>query len=220
MASDEPVVIVGAGLMGAAAARAIARRGRPVVVLEQFAAGHRNGSSHGSARIVRRAYGDAMYTSFTGRAFELWSAVPSPDPLLRMLGALDFGPDRDVASIAGHLSAAGVAHELMPASEAARRWPGMEFAGDVVLHAQAGTLDADAAVTALLADAVAHGAEARFESGARAARRRGVAAAADGDPAAGVPLPPSGPGGSAVAQRDSRARSRDVPPGGRSRRRP
>jgi glycine/D-amino acid oxidase-like deaminating enzyme len=161
MASDEPVVIVGAGLMGAAAARSVARRGRPVVVLEQFAAGHRNGSSHGSARIVRRAYGDALYTALTGRALELWATVPSPVPLLRLLGALDFGPDRDVPSVARHLGVAGVAHELMPAAEAARRWLGMEFEGDVVFHAQAGTLDADAAVSALLADAAAHGAEVR-----------------------------------------------------------
>lgn len=168
MPSDEPVVIVGAGLMGAAAARSVARRGRPVVVLEQFAAGHRHGSSHGSARIVRRAYGDQLYTALTGRAFELWSAVPSPAPLLRMLGALDFGPDRDVPSVARHLAEAAVAHEVLPAVEAARRWPGMVFEGDVVFHPQAGTLDADAAVSALLADAVAHGAEVRFESAAAA----------------------------------------------------
>ena len=168
MPSDEPVVIVGAGLMGAAAARSVARRGRPVVVLEQFAAGHRHGSSHGSARIVRRAYGDALYTALTGRAFELWSAVPSPTPLLRMLGALDFGPDRDVPAVARHLAEAGVAHEVLPALEAARRWPGMEFEGDVVFHPQAGTLDAAAAVSALLADAVAHGAEVRFGSAATA----------------------------------------------------
>ncbi|WP_375481757.1 FAD-dependent oxidoreductase [uncultured Jatrophihabitans sp.] len=168
MASDGPVVIVGAGLAGAAAARSIARRGHPVVVLEQFAPGHAHGSSHGSARIVRRAYGDALYTSLTGRAFELWSSVPSPEPLLRMLGALDFGPDRDVAAVAGHLAAAGVAHEVLPAIEAERRWPGMRFEGDVVFHPQAGTLDADAAVRALLADAVAHGADVRFGAAARA----------------------------------------------------
>ena len=168
MASDEPVVVVGAGLMGAAAARSIARGGRRVVVLEQFAAGHRNGSSHGSARIVRRAYGDAMYTALTGQAFELWSEVPSPAPLLRMLGALDFGPGRDVATVAAHLRATRVEHEVMPADEAARRWPGMSFEGDVLFHAQAGTLDADAAVAALLADAVARGAEVRYGSTALA----------------------------------------------------
>ena len=166
MASDEPVVIVGAGLMGAAAARAIALRGRRVVVVEQFAAGHGNGSSHGSARIVRRAYGDALYTALTGRAFELWSSVPSDVPLLRMLGALDFGPDRDVAAVARHLAAVGAPHEVLTSLDAAGRWPGMEFEGDVVFHPQAGTLDADAAVTALLADAVAHGAEVRYGSAA------------------------------------------------------
>ncbi len=84
-------------------------------------------------------------------------------PLLRMLGALDFGPRRDVPTLAANLRTAGVPHEEMPAAEAARRWPGMRFEGDVLFHAQAGTLDADAAVTAMLGTAARHGATVRHE---------------------------------------------------------
>ena len=54
-------VIVGAGLAGSAAARAMASRGRSVVLVEAFQPGHRRGSSHGSARIFRRAYPDPLY---------------------------------------------------------------------------------------------------------------------------------------------------------------
>ncbi|MDT4910892.1 MAG: sarcosine oxidase [Pseudonocardiales bacterium] len=160
MAQDDPVVIIGAGLAGAAAAWAMSRRGLPVVVLEQFAAGHARGSSHGSARIVRRAYGDALYVSLTGRAFELWRELEltSGAQLLRMLGGLDFGPRRNVATVASLLAEDGVPHEVLPPGEAARRWPGMVFDTDVVFHPQAGTMDAAGAVTALLDQATGLGA--------------------------------------------------------------
>ena len=55
---DAEVVIVGAGVMGLATARALARAGRDVVVCEQFEVGHKRGSSHGGSRIVRLSYPD------------------------------------------------------------------------------------------------------------------------------------------------------------------
>jgi sarcosine oxidase len=174
--SVDPVLVVGAGLAGAAAAWSLSRRGVPVIVVEQFAPGHRAGSSHGSARIVRRAYGDSLYVSLTGRAFELWREIEtaSGTSLLRMLGGLDFGARRGVAKVAGLLADAGVPHEVLPAAEASARWPGMEFEGDVVHHAQAGTLDADAAVAAFLADAARLGAVVRLETPAAAIAGDGV----------------------------------------------
>ena len=41
-------VIIGAGAMGSAAAYHLARRGEPVLLIEQFALGHDRGSSHGA----------------------------------------------------------------------------------------------------------------------------------------------------------------------------
>ena len=168
MAVDDPVVIVGAGLAGAASAWALSRRGVPVVVVEQFARGHKLGSSHGSARIVRRGYGDGLYVRLTGRAFELWREVEtaSGTTLLRMLGGLDFGARRDVPTVAALLAEAGVPHDVLPAGEARQRWPGMEFEGDVVYHPQGGTMDAAGAVEAMLDLAVASGAVVRPETAA------------------------------------------------------
>jgi sarcosine oxidase len=151
MAERVDVAVVGGGLMGAAAAWAATRRGLSVALHEQFEPGHTRGSSHGSARIVRRGYSDALYTRLTGEAFELWREVElaADARLLRMLGGLDHGPNR-TALVANLLAAAGISHEVLAAGDAEARWPGMHFTGPVVYHPQAGTMDADRAVAALL----------------------------------------------------------------------
>lgn len=177
--------MIGAGLMGAASAWSLSRRGRSVLLAEQFAPGHRRGSSHGSARIVRRAYGDALYTRLTGQAFELWREleIASGVRLLRMLGGLDFGAGRGVAAVAEHLTTTRVAHDVLPAAEAETRWPGMRFEGAVVFHPQAGTLDADAAVASFVDQAGRHGAQVSYEkavTGVRPAGERSDVEFADG----------------------------------------
>ena len=177
------VIVVGAGLAGAASAWSLARRGRSVLVLEQFAAGHEHGSSHGSARIVRRGYGDGLYVALTGQAFELWQDVErsSGTSLLRMLGGLDFGPDRDVPRVAALLAEHGVEHEVLPADEAGARWPGMRFEGDVVFHPQAGTVDAERAVATFLDLARDGGAEVRHETEAASVSPTGAVTLAGGE---------------------------------------
>jgi monomeric sarcosine oxidase len=186
MSADVDVLIVGAGLMGSATAWSAARRGASVVVLEQFAPHHAMGSSHGSARIVRRAYGDPLYTRLTGRAFELWRELELANDvhLLRPLGGLDFGRPGEIATVAEHLAGAGVPHEVMDSVEAEKRWPGMRFSGSVVFHAQAGTVDAERAVDAFLTDAQRLGAEVRFETAVQSIAVRGeelVEVRTDGD---------------------------------------
>jgi sarcosine oxidase len=165
MAERVDVAVVGGGLMGAAAAWAAARRGLSVAVHEQFEPGHTRGSSHGSARIVRRGYSDALYTRLSGEAFELWREVElrADVPLLRMVGGVDHGPNR-TALVASLLAAAGIRHEVLAAADAEARWPGMHFTGAVVYHPQAGTMDADRAVAALLDLARRDGATTEYAS--------------------------------------------------------
>jgi sarcosine oxidase len=162
------LIIVGAGLAGAAAARSAAARGASVVVLEQFGPGHRYGSSHGSARIFRRAYPDPLYVRLTGQAGEQWRALESAagETLLTMTGELDFGARRDPAGLHAVLTGCGVPAELLPAQEAARRWPQFDFAGagPVLFHQDAGVLDPDRAIAALLRLATARGADVRFDT--------------------------------------------------------
>jgi glycine/D-amino acid oxidase-like deaminating enzyme len=105
-------VIIGAGLAGSATAWALARRGRSAVVLEAFEPGHRRGSSHGSARIFRRAYLDPLYVGLTGQAQRLWRqlADEAGEELVLATGGLDFGPARELLGLLRPRSQVRTAH--------------------------------------------------------------------------------------------------------------
>lgn len=160
------VAVVGAGLMGSATAYAAARRGLSVALIEQFPLGHDRGSSHGSARIVRRAYADALYVGMSGEALELWHRLQSDSgtQLLRMTGGIDHGRRRDLPGIVAALDAHRVGHELLDPESAMARWPGMTFDGPVLHHGDAGTVDAAGAVAAFCSGARERGADVRDSS--------------------------------------------------------
>lgn len=146
------VVVIGAGLMGSAAAWSATRRGLSTVLLEQFELGHNRGSSHGSARIVRRACPDATYLRLTGQAMELWRELEADSgrALVKITGGLDYGSRRGPQYLASVLAEQDVPHELLKAAEATERWPGVTFQGPVLFHPQAGTVDAALAVGAAI----------------------------------------------------------------------
>jgi sarcosine oxidase len=166
MTTRADLIIVGAGLAGSAAAWAASARGLDVVVLEAFGPGHRNGSSHGSARIFRRAYPDPLYVRMTGSAGELWRQLSDQagEQLLRWTGGLDFGAARDPGTLHAVLSSCGVPAELLEPEAAAERWPYFDFAGagQVMYHADSGVLDPDHAMAAMIRLAAASGADVRF----------------------------------------------------------
>jgi sarcosine oxidase len=186
-AASIDLIIVGAGLAGSAAAWAASARGRSVMVLEAFAAGHKRGSSHGSARIFRHAYADPVYVRMMARALVLWErlAEEAGEQFLQFTGGIDYGPGRDPEGLHAILRSCGVPADLLRPQEAAERWPGLSFspataspatastAGEntadlVMYHAAAGVLDPDRAMTAMLRLARARGADVRF--GTRAER--------------------------------------------------
>lgn len=49
-------IIIGAGAMGSATAYYLSKAKKNVLLIEQFDFLHKNGSSHGESRIIRRAY--------------------------------------------------------------------------------------------------------------------------------------------------------------------
>ena len=188
MTTRADLIIVGAGLAGSAAAWAASARGLDVVLLEAFGPGHRNGSSHGSARIFRRAYPDPLYVRLTGTARELWRQLEDQagEELLTLTGGIDFGATRDPRLLHGVLTSCGVPAELLEPEAAAERWPYFDFtgAGPVMFHADSGVLDPHNAMAAMLRLAAANGADIRF-----------------GTPVTRLALAPGGDG--AVAHTDS-----------------
>jgi monomeric sarcosine oxidase len=169
MTTRADLIVVGAGLAGSATAWAASARGMSVVVLEAFGPGHRRGSSHGSARIFRRAYPDPLYVRMTGQAEPLWRRLEAEagETLLRLTGGLDFGPLRDPVSLHEVLTSCGVAADLISPSEAAERWPAISFdppVGPVMFHADAGVLDPDRTMAAMVRLAASRGADVRFDT--------------------------------------------------------
>jgi sarcosine oxidase len=159
------VVIVGAGLAGSAAAWALARRGRSVALLEAFEPEHRRGSSHGSARIFRRAYPDPLYVRLTGQAQALWRrlADEAGEDIVTATGAVDYGSSRQPEKMYEILAAQGVPAELMPPGAAAERWPGLSFGSEpVMFHPDGGVIDPERAMAAMRRIAVAGGAQVSF----------------------------------------------------------
>lgn len=100
--SDSPydVIVLGCGGMGSAAAFELARRGRRVLALEQFAPGHDRGSSHGRTRVIRQAYYEhPAYVPLVRRAFERWYDLEQRTGrrLLTECACLNLGPpDREL----------------------------------------------------------------------------------------------------------------------------
>ena len=159
------VVVLGAGLAGTAAARSIAARGHRVTVLERFEAGHVRGSSHGQERIFRISYDDPTYVRLGLAARTGWAALEAETGIavFHPVGMLDHGePDRlDALEATG--AATGVTLARIPASEAATRWPGLRFEGDVLVQDIGGWLAADRALSAFTLAAERHGAEFAYE---------------------------------------------------------
>lgn len=166
-------VVVGGGVIGAATARALARRGGSrgdggarVLLVEQFGRGHGRGSSHGASRIFRRGYTADDWVGLTGDAITAWQQLEAETgrTLLDFTGALDHGDPVVLDEIQAALERGGVAHERLTPEEAAARWPGLRFDTSVLFHAQAGRVRSADAVEALLDSVTAAGAELRFET--------------------------------------------------------
>ena len=68
--------MVGAGVMGLAAAAALATRGAKVLILERAAPGHLGGSSHGESRVIRLSnFENPAYAPIILRAAALWEGL-------------------------------------------------------------------------------------------------------------------------------------------------
>jgi sarcosine oxidase len=119
------VAVVGAGLMGSATAWALAARGVPALLLEQFGLGHARGSSHGATRIFRLSHPEPAYVEMAVLASEAWGrlARAAGEELVVTTGGLDAGPA--AGDCAAALRECGVDHSWLTAGQISDRFPGI-----------------------------------------------------------------------------------------------
>jgi sarcosine oxidase len=145
------VAVVGAGLLGLASARALARRGLAVILLEQAGVGHEGSGSKGSCRIFRLGYEDAEWVRMAMRAREPWAELEDEcgGRLLHPTPHLTFGPGLDAVREA--MRGAGAPHEMLTAAETAARFPQVSVGGPALFETESCVITADAALRALAA---------------------------------------------------------------------
>lgn len=155
-------VVVGAGVMGAAAAWQLSKAGRSVALVEQFEVGHDHGSSHGAARVFRFSYDEHTYVRMAMEALPLWreAEAASGQRLLTVVGGFDVGPVERLEAHAAALGAGGATFEMLTGADLMERFPSVGLPPtDPVLHQpDAGVLAADRAVRSMVDLAVASGA--------------------------------------------------------------
>src|SRR4051812_32647708 len=157
------VGVVGAGIMGAATAYALARDGHDVVLYEQYEFGHTKGSSHGRSRIVRLAYPEVEFVELAKESFAGWRELEREAnvDLLQLSGLLELVAN-EAQSSAAALDAVGAEYELLRPEQARTRWPvGVPDGWTTLFQPEAGIVRADLAHHAFLDRAVARGVELR-----------------------------------------------------------
>jgi sarcosine oxidase len=106
--------VVGAGVMGCAAAWALRERGVDVTVHEQFELDHDRGSSHGHTRIFRLSYPDPGWVRLAQEAHAGWLDL-DPD-VLGLYGLIELVADSALTSVRA-LDECGVPYRLLDADE-------------------------------------------------------------------------------------------------------
>jgi sarcosine oxidase len=162
------VIVVGVGGMGSATAFELARRGRRVLGLEQFALGHDQGSSHGHSRIIRKAYYEHPdYVPLVLRAHERWRDLEQRQnrTLLTECPCLSIGrPDGElIAGVRQSAEQHGLPVEHLDAGAMRRRFPAFQFSDEYlgILEPSAGFLYVDDCVRAYVDEARRLGATIR-----------------------------------------------------------
>jgi sarcosine oxidase len=140
------IAIVGAGVMGAAAACEVARRGARVALIDQARPPNPRAASTDHSKVFRFAYPDTLYAGLAAEALAGWRALEAETGarLLTPTGLLLMGKaeSRIEGETAAALRALGLEAEMMTAAETAARFP--QFNPAAFAHA---VLDPSGAIT-------------------------------------------------------------------------
>ena len=145
------VAVVGAGVMGCAAAWALTERGADVTLIEQFALEHDRGSSHGRSRIVRLAYPDPFWVRFAAEAMAGWRELESQSgaELLGLYGLVELAASEELGSAAS-LADSGAGYRRLDGAAARELGVALPAGWTALYQPEAGIVRADLARRAFL----------------------------------------------------------------------
>lgn len=157
-------IILGGGIMGAATAEHLARRGKQVLLLEQFQPGHSRGSSHGDGRIIRFAYPEPIYLEMAQLAYPAWAELEqrSGQPLIQITGGWDCGPAGcfQLNELEANFQHYHIPYERLTAAQSNHRFPQfhLDEGSEAIYQPDGGVVFATPAVRAIWQLAQAAGA--------------------------------------------------------------
>lgn len=133
--SRSDVIVIGGGTMGIAAGWALARRGKSVLILEQYDFFHTNGSHGGATRVFRHGYFEgANYVPWTIEGDRLIAELQDRTGIEMQIrnGCLDFGTSKSghARLVQATAEVHGLRHEMLTGSDINRRFPGWNVPND------------------------------------------------------------------------------------------
>ncbi|MBI3478024.1 MAG: FAD-dependent oxidoreductase [Acidobacteria bacterium] len=162
------VAVIGAGVFGAWSAYWLRKAGLRVILLDAYGAANSRSSSGGESRIIRTAYGeDDFYSRWALRSLPQWKdlAARSGQEIFLETGVLTFSDDTVdiVPQSARSLEHLGIAHEVLNASQLAKRFPQIGWRGNEagLLEPRSGALLARRGIQILVEEMVRQGVDYR-----------------------------------------------------------
>jgi sarcosine oxidase len=145
MSTEYDAIVLGLGAMGSAALYQLARRGKRVLGLDQYAPPHTLGSTHGDTRITRQAIGEgAEYVPLTLRSYELWREIEqmTGQDLLTITGGLIMasqsspdpmhGAESFLKTTIATAEQFGITHRVLETDQIRQRFPQFHLVGDEI----------------------------------------------------------------------------------------
>ena len=164
--AEYDVIVIGGGTMGIASAWDLAKRGKRVLVLEQFDFVHDRGAHSGQTRIFRHAYAEgAEYIPLVLRADELWQQLEAEarTRILHRVGGLEMAAPGYLHASRARESAAQyhIDFQWLTPSEVRRTWPMIHIPDEweAGFGPGAGFLDVEAALSGMVGCALRGGVE-------------------------------------------------------------